>query len=235
MIHLLIATRNAHKVAEIQEILGPECRCHALSEFDGAPEVIEDGMTFAENAVRKGEQVAAWFARRPESKSSRPPGGWFVLADDSGLEVDALDGAPGVQSARFARPENGGAGNAPDAANNAKLLRLLAGVPEDRRTARFRCVLALVPVRAAGPTGEGLRGSTRCYEGSCAGRIGFTPSGKGGFGYDPLFRPDGFTETFAELGPGTKNRLSHRARALEGLRKHLREVMSRASAPSPGE
>jgi XTP/dITP diphosphohydrolase len=138
-----------------------------------------------------------------------------VLADDSGLEVDALGGAPGVQSARFAAPEFGLAGNAPDGANNAKLLRLLAQVPETSRTARFRCVLALTAV--AGPSSQDSPAPTRFFSGACEGRIGFVPRGSHGFGYDPLFIPAGFTETLAELGDTTKNRISHRSHALQAF------------------
>jgi XTP/dITP diphosphohydrolase len=137
----------------------------------------------------------------------------FVLADDSGLEVDVLDGAPGVNSARFAALDTGRPGNSSDADNNAKLLRLLRDVPPEKRTARFRCVLAFVPVHPPSAIPQ-----PRFFEGVCEGRIGDAPRGQGGFGYDPLFIPNGFNQTFAELGEETKNRLSHRARALAALK-----------------
>ncbi|HMO64980.1 MAG TPA: non-canonical purine NTP pyrophosphatase, partial [Verrucomicrobiota bacterium] len=147
-----------------------------------------------------------------------------VLADDSGLEVDALQGAPGVKSARFAAEELGLAGNAPDAANNAKLLRRLEGIPPERRTARFRCALAVGWSRRSASMGI-LAGaiSVETFEGVCEGRIGFSPRGMHGFGYDPLFLPEDVrvTKTFAELGEAEKNRISHRARALAGLKEWL--------------
>jgi XTP/dITP diphosphohydrolase len=152
----------------------------------------------------------------------------FVLADDSGLEVDALNGAPGVHSARFAALDTQSQGNSPDADNNAKLLRLLKDVPLEKRTARFRCVLAMTPVMAPSATNaspvcaaDEFELQTELFDGACEGRIGFTPGGQGGFGYDPLFIPDGQWQTFAELGEVTKNQLSHRAKALEALKNKL--------------
>jgi XTP/dITP diphosphohydrolase len=142
--------------------------------------------------------------------------GW-VLADDSGLEVDALGGAPGVHSARFAALDTGRRGNSPDAENNAKLLRLMAGIAPERRTARFRCALALTPV-LAGADAAAMAAATRDFDGVCEGSLLERPSGSGGFGYDPLFVPQGWDRPFAELGAEVKNRLSHRARALEALR-----------------
>jgi XTP/dITP diphosphohydrolase len=209
MTTLLIATRNAHKVGEIRAILGPAFTFLTLNDFPAAPAVVEDAETFAGNACKKAAELAAWVTGR------RPPPD-FVLADDSGLEVDALAGAPGVHSARFAAQDGAAAatGNSPDADNNAKLLRLLAEVPSVKRTARFRCVIALVPV-------TGCSAVAQIFEGACEGRIQSVASGRGGFGYDPLFIPDGFTQSFAELGEDVKNRLSHRARALAGLRAFL--------------
>jgi XTP/dITP diphosphohydrolase len=151
-----------------------------------------------------------------------------VLADDSGLEVDALHGAPGVHSARFAALDKGQPGNSPTADNNAKLLRLLKDVPREKRTARFRCVLALTPVfRSKGGSASPVcyadeaELQTELFVGACEGRIGLAPRGQGGFGYDPLFIPAGRNATFAELGEGVKNGMSHRARALEKLKRHL--------------
>jgi XTP/dITP diphosphohydrolase len=154
----------------------------------------------------------------------------FTLADDSGLEVDALSGAPGVLSARFAALD--AAANSSDAENNAKLLRLLANVPLEKRTARFRCALALTPVLEsclanASPVcaADECELQTELFDGACEGRIGFVPSGQGGFGYDPLFIPDGLQQTFAELGEDVKNRMSHRAKALAKLRERLQKIL----------
>jgi XTP/dITP diphosphohydrolase len=154
----------------------------------------------------------------------------LVLADDSGLEVDALGGAPGVHSARFAALDTGTPGNSTTAENNAKLLRLLKDVPLDKRTARFRCVVALTPVlrstnENASPVcyADDLELQTELFEGVCEGRIGLMPHGRGGFGYDPLFIPAGYNHTFGELDEGIKNELSHRARALALLRLKLRD------------
>ncbi len=216
MITLVIATRNEHKVGEIQVILGPPFQCLPLLDFPGAPDVVEDAPTFSGNAVKKSRELAAWLSQAPQKflGPSGKAGKTFVLADDSGLEVDALGGAPGVHSARFAAFESGMAGNSPTAENNAKLLRLLVTVPAGRRTARFRCVLALTPVSLG-------TCSTELFEGACEGRIEHGPRGQGGFGYDPLFTPEGFQQTFAELGEKVKNGLSHRARALAALKRHL--------------
>ncbi len=206
---LLIATHNAHKVAEIQAILGSSFRCLTLDNFAAAPAVVEDADTFAGNAFKKARTLTSWLAQQPTPMEAIQ----FVLADDSGLEVDVLNGAPGVYSARFAALDAKGHGNTPDADNNAKLLRLLGEVPREKRTARFRCVIALVPVRASDTDAD-----SPTFDGACEGRIDFAPRGLGGFGYDPLFVPDGFKESFAELGEEVKNRLSHRAKALEKLR-----------------
>ena len=222
MTTLLIATRNAHKVGEIQAILGPEFRCLTLKEFPDAPPVVEDAETFAGNATKKAVELAKWVADNLKQKAKNPKLD-FVLADDSGLEVDALNGAPGVHSARFAALDK--SENSHDADNNAKLLHLLKNVPMEKRTGRFRCVIALVPV----PPGKVENASPVCFadefeaqvfDGACEGRIQFAASGQGGFGYDPLFVPDGFTQSFAELGEDVKNRLSHRAKALAQLKNY---------------
>ena len=153
----------------------------------------------------------------------------FVLADDSGLEVDALDGAPGIHSARFAAMDK--CENSHDSDNNAKLLRLLKDVPLEKRTGRFRCVVALVPVFSgrveyASPVCYADEWEVQIFDGTCEGRIQFSPSGQGGFGYDPLFVPDGFKESFAELGDDVKNKLSHRAKALAKLKNHFSKLPS---------
>lgn len=225
---LVIATRNPHKVQEIHAILGGGFRYLSLAEFRDAPGVKEDESTFAGNARKKAVALAEWLSVVEGTRLELQGDKAFVLADDSGLEVDALNGAPGVHSARFAALDSGRSGNSRDADNNAKLLRLLANVPAEKRTARFRCVLALTPVTAAATE----LSSPVCYldeaevltehfEGTCEGRIAFSPRGQGGFGYDPLFIPDGFEQSFGELGEQVKNGLSHRARALGKLRKRF--------------
>jgi XTP/dITP diphosphohydrolase len=229
MVTLLIATRNAHKVGEIRGILGDGFRYQTLNDVAGAPEVIEDAATFAGNATKKAVGLARWLREARGPMPGAPGDRLCVLADDSGLEVDALDGAPGVHSARFAALDTGQQGNSRTTDNNAKLLRLLADVPPAQRAARFRCVLALTPL----PSGEPEGASTVCYaeeselqtelfEGTCEGRIGTALRGCGGFGYDPLFIPSGFEQSFGELGEEVKNKLSHRARALALLRSKLR-------------
>jgi XTP/dITP diphosphohydrolase len=232
---LVIATRNAHKVGEIRAILGDEFRYLSLNDFPETPEVIEDAGTFAGNATKKAVALARWLGRTGQlesgilpKKTGGPPGAILVLADDSGLEVDALNGAPGVHSARFAALDTGKPGNSPIPENNAKLLRLLGDLPLDRRTARFRCVLAVTPLPRPEPEGaspvcyaEEAKLQTELFEGTCEGQIGHAPRGRGGFGYDPLFMPSGYERTFGELREGVKNQLSHRARALEKLRRWL--------------
>jgi XTP/dITP diphosphohydrolase len=222
---IVIATRNAHKVGEIRAILGGGFRLQTLNDFLAAPNVIEDAATFAGNATKKAVELARWASSKHRASNIEHPTPNFVLADDSGLEVDALDGAPGVHSARFAASASVKSGNTPDADNNAKLLRLLEAVLLEKRTARFHCVIALTPVlpervEAASPVcyADEFAMQTDLFDGVCDGRIIFEPRGKNGFGYDPLFVPAGFEQTFAELGEDVKNKLSHRARALEKLK-----------------
>lgn len=192
---LLLGTRNAGKVREIETILdGVPWSFRSLEEFDDVGVASETAPTYAENAISK----AQFYARAT---------GLWALADDSGLEVEALDGAPGVFSARYA-----GAG-ASDADRRRLLISQLAEVPAEQRKARFVCVVAI-----ALPDGTVLNTS----EGTCVGKIIFAPRGTGGFGYDPLFVPDGFEETFAELSDSVKNRISHRAHALLKTREFLR-------------
>lgn len=193
---LVIATSNRGKLAEIRGILeeaGLKLRLRALDEFPGITMPPEDGETFLENARRKALAVAR--------QAGRP-----ALADDSGLCVDALGGRPGVRSARFAGE---GAG---DAANNARLLAELAGVPAERRGAEFRCAVVL-----ALPDGRWT-----AAEGSVRGRILEEPRGTGGFGYDPLFLAEELGMTFAEAAPEAKSQVSHRGRALRALLPRLR-------------
>lgn len=186
---LVIATFNRHKLEEIRGILPAlRLRLRALAEFAGAAPAQEDGETLEENASKKA-LAAARFT------------GLWALADDTGLEVDALGGAPGVRSARFAG-ETAGA-----AENNALLLARLAGVPSEKRSARFACVVAL-----ASPAGE-----VSLARGTLEGRIAVSPSGVNGFGYDPLFEVGAGPGTLASLSAAQKNVLSHRARALAGI------------------
>lgn len=184
---LTIATRNAHKAQEIAAILPPHFTVRTLADYPTLPDVEETGTTFAENAALKACGISAAL-----------PG--LVLADDSGLCVDALEGAPGVYSARYA----GEHGN--DAANNAKLLADLATLPADTaKTARFMCAMCLA---------EGGKVKAE-FIGKVEGSITATPAGEHGFGYDPLFVPHGYTCTMAQLPAEEKNRISHRADALQ--------------------
>ncbi|MCX8090108.1 MAG: non-canonical purine NTP pyrophosphatase, partial [Verrucomicrobiae bacterium] len=183
MTTLLVATRNAHKLTEIRAILGAPHRCVGLDGLPGAPPLPENAETFEGNAAAKAIALTQWLV---SARVALPadPARCYVGAEDSGLEVDALGGAPGVHSARFAALDTGAPGNSTDAANNAKLLRLLQNVPPDQRTARFRCVLALLRPFPAEAIAAPI-----FFEGVCEGRIGLSPSGTRGFGYDPLFIP----------------------------------------------
>ena len=211
---IVIATRNAHKAGEIRAILGGASQILTLNDFPDPPKVMEDADTFAGNATKKAVELARWLAVTfPPTRRSSP---LFVLADDSGLEVDALDGAPGVRSARFAALDSAKSGNTPDADNNAKLLQMLKDVPLEKRRARFHCVIALVAIDSRTAVLN-----PQLFDGACEGRIGFAPRGKNGFGYDPLFVPVGFEPSFAELGEDVKNKLSHRAKALEKLKSYF--------------
>lgn len=193
-IRLIVATRNAHKAQEIAALLPPLYEVLTLADFPQAPEIEENGTSFAENARLKSCGISALL-----------PG--LVLADDSGLCVDALGGAPGVHSARFAGVHGD------DAANNRKLLAELSARPGDAPfRARFVCAMSLA---------EGGR-ELAAFDGRVEGHITLTPSGKGGFGYDPLFVPEGFEETFADMPAEAKNRISHRSRALRQLLDYLR-------------
>jgi XTP/dITP diphosphohydrolase len=201
---LVFATRNPGKLVELRQLL-PEIDVLGVEEAAARlgreiPDVEEDADTFVGNATKKAQEV---------SRAT----GFPALADDSGLEVDALGGAPGVWSARYAGGGGGGSGG--DAANNAKLLTALRDVPAERRTARFRSVLALADV--AGP----LRADVITADGVCEGIVLDAPRGTGGFGYDPLFLVPELGQTFAELGIGTKGELSHRARAMQAIKPRL--------------
>jgi XTP/dITP diphosphohydrolase len=218
---LVVATRNTHKAQEIRQILPARFDCLTLRDFPGAPETVEDAPTFAGNAAKKAATIARWLAASGQLQEA------CILADDSGLEVDALNGAPGVHSARFAALDEPLASitrNSPDQANNARLLRLLDKIPLEKRTARFRCVLAFLSIDPHLNTISELANTALIFEGTCEGRIALAPSGSAGFGYDPLFIPTGYDRSFAELGADVKNTLSHRARALQQLRNSLAEL-----------
>ena len=195
---LVFATRNRGKLVELRELL-PGVEVRSLDDVH-VPEVVEDKDTFAGNATKKAREVSA-------------ATGLPALADDSGLEVDALGGAPGVYSARYAGEHHD------DAANNAKLLAALAGVSADKRTARFHSVLALADV--TGPLGA----ETITADGTCEGVILDAPRGTGGFGYDPLFYSPELGMTFAEAGVGPKSDLSHRARAMQAIKQRLLDYL----------
>lgn len=190
---LIIATGNAHKVEEISAMLDiPGFVVKSLADVGVELDVEETGETFRDNALIKA-MAAVQMTGLP------------VLADDSGLEVDALDGRPGVRSSRFAHEQ------ATDQENNAHLLELLDAVVWEERTARFRCVMALVvPER-----------DEQFVEGACEGIIDLEEKGSHGFGYDPLFFIPEFNKTLGELGPEVKNRISHRAKAVEALKEIL--------------
>ncbi len=213
-----VATRNLHKVEEIKSILGSGYEVWSLNDLPDSPVLVEEASTFEENAVAKAVQFARHLQDVPKAVSEC--GDLWVLADDSGLEVDALGGAPGVYSARFAHLDSGQQGNASDASNNAKLSALLDGLPMDARGAQFRCVLALV--RLTWDERKAPRQDPAVvFVGICRGKIGFEGKGTDGFGYDPWFFPEGYGNSFAELGDETKNQLSHRYKALTGLKAWL--------------
>jgi XTP/dITP diphosphohydrolase len=193
---IVIASRNEGKIKEIKNFLhGLDVELLTLSDFPDMPAIVEDGKTFEENAMKKAKTVFE------HSKLT-------TIADDSGLEVKYIGGEPGVNSARFAGD------NATDQQNNEKLLGLLKDIPMDDRKARFKCVLVLY---------NSLYNNL-VFEGKCNGYIIDEPKGELGFGYDPLFVPEGFNKTFGELDLVTKNKISHRGKALNSLRLYLEKV-----------
>jgi XTP/dITP diphosphohydrolase len=201
-LRLLAATSNRGKLVELRSLLS-DLPIEVLSLADvlpGAPPVVEDGATFLDNALLKVRAGALRSAM-------------VTLAEDSGLEVDALDGRPGVRSARFARE------GATDAENNEALLAALADVADDRRRARFRCVMVLLDPRS--------EAQPIVTEGRCEGWIGRQPRGAGGFGYDPLFVVEGYGRTMAELGEAEKNLVSHRGKAAREMRSSLEALVAR--------
>ncbi|WP_346355963.1 XTP/dITP diphosphatase [Azotosporobacter soli] len=197
MKEIVVATKNAKKIVELKAALaGLPVRLLSLAEVADVEEAVEDGVTFEENALKKAQHYLAATGRA-------------CLADDSGLEVDALGGAPGVYSARY----GGEAAN--DAANNAKLLSELATVPQEKRTARFRCVLVFLD----------LDGRKIISEGACEGSIGYEAKGEHGFGYDPLFRLADGNRAMAELTMAEKNAISHRGNAVRVMAEKLKGVL----------
>lgn len=202
MVKIVLATKNAGKVRELQAILADlPLEVLSLADFPHLPEVVEDGQTFTENAVKKAKTVCE-------------ATGLTAVADDSGLEVDYLEGAPGIYSARFAGPGRS------DLDNNVKLLGLLHDLPLEKRTARFRCVIAV-----ATPRGE-----LYTAEGACEGLVGYDMRGDKGFGYDPLFYLPQYDKTFAELDLDLKNTISHRGRALAQVKGILADIVERLAA-----
>lgn len=197
---ILVATQNEKKRAEIKEILTdmPGILLRGPDDFPFLPEVEEDGNTYQENAIKKATILA---------KACNT----WAMADDSGLEIDALNGRPGIYSCRYAGP------NATDEKNIEKVLSELKGVPKERRTARFICSIAL-----AGPHGLFF-----IVEGRCEGFITEEPRGKGGFGYDPIFFVPDYHQTLAELMPSIKNRMSHRANALRQFRERIQPLVQK--------
>lgn len=196
MKHLVVATRNKGKILEINALLaGLVEQVSSAADFENFPETIEDGTTFEENALKKAREASLFT-------------GFPVLADDSGLVVDALNGRPGVFSARYA-----GEG-ADDAANNARLLEECRDIPADCRQGAFVCVLAFV-------TPAGVE---KLFTGRISGRILSAARGEGGFGYDPLFLVDGFDRSMAELDLAEKNGVSHRAQAFIKFREYLETI-----------
>lgn len=229
MLKIVLATKNKGKIEEIKYIfkesgIKEAVEIHPLSDYPDIPEISEDGTTFAENAEKKAVTVAR-------------ATGLTAIADDSGLEVDALNGAPGIYSARFA-----GEGVS-DSENIRKLLRLLEGVPMEKRGARFVCVIAIAmpdenqgdrnvaPIRNIYQDRRGFltppegfsSANVTLMEGECRGIISEVERGTSGFGYDPVFIVPGYGKTFAELGEEIKNKISHRAIALGKLKTHLKQ------------
>lgn len=195
---IVLATRNPHKLREVRQIMtaaGCDVDLRGLDQYPDLPEMPETGATFAENATAKAQAAAERTGR-------------IAVADDSGLEVDALGGKPGVESNRFAGP------GADDAARIAKLLRLMEGVAPSKRTARFRCAAAV-----ATPAGE-----VAVVEGVLEGAISEAPRGGSGFGYDPVFVPVGAGRTLAEMTAPEKNRISHRGQAFRAAAEMLARI-----------
>jgi XTP/dITP diphosphohydrolase len=199
MMQFILATNNDHKVKEIRKISkGLGIEIIPLSNYPDYPQTLEDGKTLEENAVKKALEAARYFNK-------------WAIADDSGLEVDYLNGEPGVYSARYAGDE------CCYEKNNDKLLKQLSGVPKEKRKACFRCVIAIVS-----PQGE-----VKTAQGKICGTITDTKAGSDGFGYDPIFFIEEFGKTFAQLLPSQKNKISHRAIALENAKEIIENIIRR--------
>jgi XTP/dITP diphosphohydrolase len=194
---LLVATKNRKKLAEIKEILkGLNLKITSLADYLKVPRIIENGKTFKSNAIKKALKVAHFTGK-------------LTLGEDSGLCVEALGGKPGVYSSRFSGRDKS------DAKNNAKVLKLLAGLPKLKRKAHYVCAVALADK-------DGLIG---VVEGRCSGFIGLALKGKSGFGYDPLFVIPKYKKTFAQLGGALKHKMSHRFRALQKAKKIIQKYI----------
>lgn len=192
---IIIGSKNRGKIDEIKSIVNlPSVKWHTSQEFPDWPHLIESAGSYRENAINKARILTQLY-------------GMAALADDSGLEVDALEGKPGPLSARFSGPD------ATDEQNIAKLLGELAGIIQEKRSARFRCWIALTDASGALVSTEGV----------CEGRIAERPKGSSGFGYDPVFIPEGCDRTFAEMSPAEKNSISHRGIALRKMRQEILE------------
>lgn len=196
---IVFATNNKNKLSELRSILGDKVEILSLADIDCHTDIPETGTTLEQNALQKAQYIYDHY-------------GLSVFADDTGLEVEALGGAPGVYSARYA----GGEGHDSEA-NMAKLLSELAD--KDNRKARFRTVIALIEIK-----GDGQQPLVHEFEGVCPGSITREKRGGAGFGYDPVFMPDGYTATFAELGMDVKNHISHRAKAVAKLVNYLSSI-----------
>ncbi|MBF0522543.1 MAG: XTP/dITP diphosphatase [Candidatus Omnitrophica bacterium] len=195
MKEIVVATKNEGKLREIKNLLEDlGFKVTSLKDYPHAPEIVEDGKTFAQNAIKKAVTIAFYTKK-------------LVMGEDSGIEIKALNNRPGIYSARYSGAD------ATDEKNNRKLLRELKGVPLTRRQARYRCFIALVDPN----------GFLKVVCGSCPGLIATRPSGKNGFGYDPLFIIPRYKKTFGEIDPAIKAKISHRAKALEKVKKVLQE------------
>ena len=199
---IVFATNNQHKLDEIRQILGSKFEVFSLNDIGCHEEIPEDHDTLQENALQKAEYIAEKY-------------GYDCFADDTGLEVDALGGEPGVHSARYAAIDGDGSESHDSEANMRKLLRKLGN--NNNRKARFRTVIALLETDGNGNRAE------KSFEGIVEGRIAHEKSGEEGFGYDPIFVPDGYDQSFAELGADIKNTISHRARAVKKLAEYFKK------------
>jgi XTP/dITP diphosphohydrolase len=216
-----LASGNAHKAQEIEAMLGGPVRVLTLKDIGFSEKIVEDGLTFEENARIKVIHLLHFLRSR---EGAAPDLDSVALADDSGLEVDFLKGEPGVISARYAGEPSD------DQANTEKLLKNLAGVPGPKRTAQFRCVLAAASLRQLCD----LQPTIHLFQGVCRGKIGFQPKGGHGFGYDPVFFPEGFCRTFAEIDAEEKNEISHRAQAMNQFKVWFDQELSIRSPDRSG-